>query len=270
MFSKPIVVAIDLTNGSEVLLKFADRLASYFNLDIHVIHVYNLAAHTSATHPYEPVLTDHSHFQDKLEQIVSDANLKNKPSKIETHQGFAAPFLINRSKEASMLVSGTAQSTTFFDRLFGTVSTSLSKSAHCPVWLIPSNYNNSPITAMAFGSDWNTLTDDVIIKSQELLNTLSIKPKFVHIRGEAEDYDYDEMRQDIATKFNGARIDIVENESIVDGLFEYVHDYNLDGLIIVNRQDKSTLEKFLLSSTTHKIVFEKQCPLLVFHIWPKD
>lgn len=266
MFLKPILVAIDFASPSDSILKFADRIAQYLQLDLHIVYTYKVGITHADAFDVDPIVIQKSSFQSDLETYVQNADLKSNVSKVQAVQGFATTILEEMSAHASMLVMGTIRSVTFMDRIFGSVSTSVAHNAQCPVWLIPNSYAGGPIESMVFANDWNGLNLSVAKKSKELLMTLGIDATFVHVKTQDEVYDFDELQNDIWTYFPAAEIDIVENDSIVAGLYEYVDKHNINGLIIVNRHERSMLERMFTSSTTNKLIFERQTPLLIFQM----
>lgn len=127
-----VIVGVDGSEQSIAALRYAAPLAQALGHD--------LLAFASwlpriALEDYTPDWNPEADARTALDEAITEAFGDNVPEDLEREvvMGPAAPNLIEASKDAAMLVMGTRGRGGFKGLLLGSVSSSLTAHAHCPV-----------------------------------------------------------------------------------------------------------------------------------------
>jgi nucleotide-binding universal stress UspA family protein len=137
-----VIVGVDGSPPSKVAVDWAAREASMRDLPLTIIYV-SPSPMVAADIPMPVTLTERleKHGQSVLREARStaqDAAKGSNPTTIDTEMVSAGvlPTLIDRSKDADMIVVGCRGLGTIGRRLLGSVSSGLIHHAHCPVAVI--------------------------------------------------------------------------------------------------------------------------------------
>lgn len=132
-----IVVGVDGSEQSIAALKHAARLAGLLDARIEAVTTWTYPV---AMSPY--AFTVEPSFEDiarqVLDEALQDAYGESRPSALTTvvQHGHAAQVLIDRSREAEMLVVGSRGRGGFTGLLLGSVSSECASHASCPVLIV--------------------------------------------------------------------------------------------------------------------------------------
>lgn len=139
--SKKIIVGVDGSDGSRQALTWAISEAKLRGCAIEIVHVWNF------TPPLDPVggfvLIPDKDLQESAQLFVD--NLLKSVSETDSsismtahvERGAASQILLNRAKNAELLVVGRRGHGGFIGLLIGSTATQVSQHAQCPVVIVP-------------------------------------------------------------------------------------------------------------------------------------
>ncbi|MEO7121747.1 MAG: universal stress protein [Lacisediminihabitans sp.] len=133
-----IVVGVDGSESSLAALRWGQRLSAALNLDIQVISVWQYPVMALGTfYPIEGWSPEEDTKQ-ILAGVVQTVFGDTPPLSLSTlvRSGPAAPALIEESEGAEMLIVGSRGRGGFVGLLLGSVSSTVSEHAHCPVLVV--------------------------------------------------------------------------------------------------------------------------------------
>lgn len=140
--SKPIVVAVDGSDGSERALRWCAEIAPSLGAEVVAVHAISIPFEglSSLEVPANPVI-DEQWLQD-LETTLADewcAPLADLPHRSQVIEGHPAHVIVAvaRDEDASMIVAGSRGRGGFSELLLGSVSHQLTHHADRPVVIIP-------------------------------------------------------------------------------------------------------------------------------------
>ena len=140
---KQIVVGVDGSKASRAALSWAYDEATHHSASLTVISTWHPPA-MPMTPPYGSIPPEGYVSQPKrdaldlLQQLVADLEERNPPVDVRTaiEEGNPAEVLIERSKEADLMVVGSRGHGGFSGMLLGSVSQHLVAHASCPVVVV--------------------------------------------------------------------------------------------------------------------------------------
>lgn len=138
-----IVVGIDGSAGASRALEWAITEARLHGARLEVIHAWTFP-YSSAT-PFGPVVIDSGTLeqvaQQELDEALAAVDASGLAAPIDAHTecGSAGAVLIERAKDADLVVVGTRGRGGFAGLLLGSVSQQVAQHAPCPVVIVPSH-----------------------------------------------------------------------------------------------------------------------------------
>ncbi len=138
-----IVVGVDDSAAAKVAVQWAARDAELRKIPLTLVHAISPEVATWLDIPLPPGLarwqTDHGRrVLDDALKIVAEASAHGGPAEVRTEvlPSAAVPTLVDLSKDAELVVTGSQGSGRWPGRLLGSVSSGLLRHAHCPVAII--------------------------------------------------------------------------------------------------------------------------------------
>jgi len=145
-----IVVGVDDSPAAKVAVEWAAHDAGLRNIPLTLVHAVSPNLTTWWETPLPPGLAqwqqDHGRrLLDDAVKIVEQAGNHAGPSQIQTEilSSAAVPTLIDLSKDAELIVTGSGGTGSWPGRILGSVSSALLRHAHCPVAII---HDGDPFT----------------------------------------------------------------------------------------------------------------------------
>ncbi|MDR2374629.1 MAG: universal stress protein [Bifidobacteriaceae bacterium] len=230
-----------------------------------------------------------------LDQAVARAKERHEDVQGLLEVGDAAGVLVERSKQAGLVVVGTRGRGGFAERLLGTVSTALPVHAHCPTVVVPSGWTAgaqgdqtasagglSKIVVGVDGSDASKIAlaralDEAISWRAELVAFASMPiasgtSLFAWAPGQV---DHTAVLAELEAEL-GRMIDAeLDGRTLPDGL--QIRHHALDGtasallvefssavdLIVVGSRGRGGFSGLLLGSTSQAVLHHARCPVMV-------
>ena len=275
-----LLVPIDFSDNSRAAFIYAVNLAKDLNLTLTVLHCY---------HPVASQVNNGNYSTDDELQLITSKELSSFISKsleiaeiefstvnamIEQRvvPGFAAEKIVEISKTRTydLIVMGTRGSSGILTNMFGKVSLFVSKSAKCPVLLIPSKVSYTKIHDIMFASEDEIPDKFTLIQLMELSIFVDAQVHLVHVcmakDTKAEFLMPNIVEEEVRKAAPGLNLSVVSvfNQSVANGLLTYATSENMDWMLIVKPQ-KNLWERLVHKSRTDKIILDPVIPLLIMH-----
>ncbi len=272
-----ILVPIDFSQESIHGLRYAKMMAGYLGLGVTLVHVH---------YPiYDPVssvaLNVHliKENEKQLEALASKIMDENMDDGIHVHvsthveEGAITGSLTDllRNKKYELMIMGTKGVDTGIRRIFGTISSSVSRHGNKPVIVVP------PHAELKFpGKVVIGFTEELII-SNTLESILSFGAKnhvffdFVHISDDQKGFSklkdklYEKlmMQRDLLCGFNILSVS-EHQQQIHEVLFEYAQEVRA-GMILLVTKHRNFMESIRHKSVTKKALQQSTIPLMIVH-----
>ena len=195
-------------------------------------------------------------------------------SVLDTELRIAPPTnaIVEKSKEMDLIVMGSTGETTMLEKAFGSTATYVARNAHCPVLMIPKDYQFKGYKKILYASNIEDFDEPML---QHLIDfTWDYDPEIslVHInKNNTENYevvseDYEQFFRE-KTPYLGVKFVKIESKNIIKGLQQYADENEID-LIVMATKHRGWVDEIFHKSMTKKMVLNTSVPLLVMH--PQD
>lgn len=277
---KYILVPTDFSSTAKTAYNFALEIAKAKELPIHLVHCY--LPDVDPAFPYLGV--NSKEFLDAKRELIEKFKQHTLPpheggvmAKVdvdtEIRPGYPTEEITKQSKsdEVDMIVMGTTGEHGLAGKLFGSVSTHISRKARCPVLLVPNGAHFKGFKHILFASSYEAIHDDVLKQLKDLAILFGSSVHFVHVREPNDATDYQEVEERIFDFFFGEEdpvfafnMDMVHAENAIEGLNSYAKQRQIDLTVMVSPK-RSFWEKILHRSKTKAMALNTNIPMLVYH-----
>lgn len=272
---KTIIVPTDFSEVADNAMNYAAALAADTHSRLLLFHVYQVPVSVTDT---PIVLISVEDLQKEAETKIEA--LKNKLQQIsskdlkiyaETKLGDTTDELENLCEKIKpfAVVMGTNGSTGLERVIFGSTTLSTVKHLTCPVIVIPSGKQYSPIKRIGFACDFKQVVETTptdVIKSfvKELkadLYVLNVDHNDKSFNAETPEQSLllHTLLEDLKPKYS-----FIESESVEDGVNKFAESNNLDLVITIPKKHK-LLEGLFRKNHTKELVFHAQVPIMCVH-----
>lgn len=277
-----ILVPTDFSKTAKGAYDYALRLADYFDSKINVVHVY----HPSYTAEYplgaNTNLLTIEPKKELMKQFVvqgdKDAESKDSVNTMvdvsdEIISGFAAEEVVRMSKteDVDLIVMGSTGDNTILEKVFGSISTEVTKNAHCPVLLVPKGAEFKAYRNIVYASDFEKIDNRIMDKIVDFAGRFSAGIHLVDVDDDEPKGRYEVSEQAFEEQLNERlpklefKMAEVESHSIWEGLNRYADDHEVDLLVMVTRK-RSFIENLLHKSVTRQVAIHSKLPVLILHV----
>lgn len=265
---KRILVPVDFSenavNAFEYAKQFAEKLP---DAELKVVHAFMPNAESEYPN-FVPPVADYLKIREKmLEDFMLEVDPKGEIEN-EILIGFPADEVVNYSKDFDLIIMGTTGKGGIINKVFGSVSSTVARRAHCPVLLVPKGYTFKDVHHILYASNYESADDDLL---KDLLNFNKIFKStihFVHVR--EEDSNFEKTKEDIFEDLFASgepdfcfHISEIDAESVAEGLNDYALSHGV-GMVVMAHRHRKFWENFLHKSQTKQVAMASQLPLLVF------
>ena len=274
-----ILVPTDFSKTSKGAYHYALHLAEYFDSSINVVHVYHpsyspdysvgVSANSMMLEPKKELMKQFIHQSDKGEDsVVTLIDVKS-----EITSGFAGEELvrISKSEEIDLIVMGTTGDNTILEKVFGSISSDVSKHAQCPVLLVPQGAKFEAYRNIVYASDFEKIDSVVMDKIADFAGRFSAGIHLVDVHESPEKGYYKVSEQLLEQKLNDKLPELefkmaeIESSSIWEGLNRYAEDNDVDLLVMVTKL-RRFWENMLHKSITRQVAVNSKLPILILHL----
>lgn len=271
---KTIIAASDFSPASRNAINYAAEMALSFKARLVVLHVYSIPVMAEA--PLIAFTLDEleKNCLRKLKRIASSLQ-KKYGSRLNIDCKCVCGFAVDEIKasaktiKADLIVMGMQGAGYLQEKFNGSVTTALMAGSACPVMSIDRSMRFNKLKKIVLASDLKEIKHKDF---SELVKELSLKFKAtVHILnvfkpgnampslGEAKEV----MKLDLLLKDVKHNFNYVENESVVEGINQFVKKSKA-GLVIMIGRKHSLFNRLFNEPQTKHMAFHANTPLLVF------
>ncbi len=289
---KKILVPVDMSAHAANALQFAWKMSAHLGALIEVCHVMD-SIYDGHIPSASGVMANYKNTtRQELDEFVSATLQKigvkwpvnglrtdgpdergwpNDQPRLFTSVAFGFPdtSLIEASKRVDLIVMGTGGNRLSV-KIFGSVSTEVSKSAHCPVLFVPPGCAFNGFGHMLYASHFDSLDNLRIRQAAAFAGRFDSQIHFVHVGPAGEDTLAVERKifetNYLATQTNKPFLfrKIIGSGDVAGMLEDYAVMHRVDLLVFVTRQ-RSFWDGLLHQSTTRQALLTSQMPVLVIH-----
>lgn len=275
---KKILVPIDFSSCSENALIYATKLATKINAVIHVLHVATVEVGKTENPSTVKLIIEEkiNSTRHSLQYAISEVINKISQSvevnpKVKTVIEFgSAPLMISeiaKRNQIDCIVMGTQGENSVSDRLLGTTTSSVIKSALCPLFIIPERAAFQSSIIMGYASNLINADPFEIWKATHLIKPIKpIAIHSVHFSNQQENFDkkliefkafFSEKMPDLEVNLHNVRFNN-KVKSLNDFIIQ--HDINL---MVMYRPTRSFWEALFNESFTQEMSKFTHVPLLI-------
>lgn len=263
--NKTILVGIDYTKSSGNAVEYAAMLAEKGNASLMLFHIFDApVVHTNSGIYFISYKSIKETSETKLENYRDIVKEKHPGLSIEILAS-SDPFqkeiedLIRRRK-IQYIVLGLETKSRISKFIYGSHGTSIAGKVDCPVIIVPEKYKEHKLTNAVLAIDnLKTANYEVKKKVEEFSSRFKTKINNLHVKTPAEILF--NVKSPKAKKIN---LEIIEANSLTDGINKYAKDRNADLALIVS-QSHSPLYNFFTESNTKTIAFQSKIPVMAIH-----
>lgn len=270
---KNILVPTDFSTVSADALRYACKLAEVNGGKITLMHISHPEFDPNLLFP-EMNFQDLEAFQkDRMDHFVKEVFGDNVPQNLNTKVeiGFAVEQIVKHSASGDfdLIVMGGRGDKGTLEKWFGSVSTSVTQLAKCPVLLIPQGTVYKPIEHLLFASNFESTTPQTLAYLSNIATLWGADVHFVHVADESSSKQYKEIEQRLfKILFEGGEpafsftMTNIEGGSVSDALNQYAIKHKIDLMIMVHPH-RSFWESIFHKSVTKAMAFNATIPLMV-------
>ncbi len=286
---RSIAVAVDISTGSDSALRFAWHLAEKVGASLEVLYAMDsiFVGHTPSASGF---LSGYQHtMQIELDTFIQETmarigvtydlpapgapgqqqqNLPAIHSKVI--YGFPDAALEECSKRVDLLVLGTTGRGALGKKLFGSVSTEVSKQAHCPVLLVPPDAEFRGLRNMLYASHFDSLSTLQIQQAVSFARHFDGQLHFVHV-GRNNDKGIALQRKLFEASYRESQAEQpflfseTVGEDVIGALYDYSLFHRIELLVFVTHQ-RNAWENILHRSVTREAALSTDyLPILIIH-----
>lgn len=277
---KKIIVPIDFSAASKNAFAYACAFVENSKHTLKVVHIGEIESLIGVTLP-SFIDEIRNRQKRKLDQFVKewqvDRYAKNEKVFVieqEVVMGKPAKELIRMSKEedCDFIIMGTTGSKGPLQNFLGTISTSVSQKAHCPVWLIPPSVSFVGFDSILYAGNYESAETKTLNAIIKLSNDFESKIHLVHINNPEKNslnWKFEELILDQLFKKKAADLHVelhtVHHESFWQGINEYVLQKGIDLIVMVTHHRKFW-DRLYHKSMTKSMLLHTKVPMLVLHL----
>ncbi len=287
-----IMVPVDFSPGSENAFRFAWEIASRFDASIDLVHTVegmyegNTASASGFIENYvHSAKADLQTFANEMRKKYVPAHSDSAPKpggpgewdtnaplvkvQAKVEFGFPDSVIEEQSSRYDLIVMGTTGKNTLTTKLFGSVSTSVSQFAHCPVLLVPPNAVFSGFRNILYSSNFESSDPEKVRQVVSFAKKFESQIHFVHVGKAGESGE--ELEKNLFAinyKYSGADKPFLFEKMIGDDVVEKLQEYafyHKNDLFVFVTPRRGFWESLLHKSQTKRMLLHTDTPVLVVH-----
>ncbi len=277
-----ILVPVDFSPASKNAFEFAVDLAQVFSAEVEVFHavegMFDAGLPSVTGQPAGEIAATEQELADfigekyaKPEAVAPTNNQlpNNQLTKIKADFGFAAAAIETRSTQFDLVVMSTTGHQTFLTKIFGSVSTSVSTNAHCPVLLVPPSAHFQGFKNILYASNFESADPEKIRQVADFSKKMEAQLHFVHVGHPGSTVaDLEKavfkIHHDDAAPDQPFIFEQIMGDDVVEKLHEYAFEHRIDLLVFVTHR-RGIWQEITHRSISKKLLFNTFMPVLVVH-----
>ncbi len=274
-----IVVPTDFSENAANAYRYALELAGVFQAEVHVVHVVYPDFDTGVDFP---VLASQVTEQkvSLAREVISGfvrsgllavfAEAETRPVvQEEVVAGMPVESVARycAEREADLIVMGTRDRHSNWEKWVGTVTSGLVRQAPCQLLIVPEGGLYQPFRKVAIASNLAAAAPYHIWKVAQLMQTYHPQLLCVHVHtNQNGEFHIDPEELEAFYYANMNTIDIrffhLQGDSVREALDAFAAEQGVD-LLVLFRQQRGILDAFFHRSLTHRLALQSRTPLLV-------
>jgi nucleotide-binding universal stress UspA family protein len=196
--------------------------------------------------------------------FLKDYDYKNIGDKVVYPSDLISDSIVHRSKKnCDLVIMGTKGERNAMDKFLGSVTTNTMMNAGCPVLAIPEDATFEGIKQIAYATSLENKDQLFLEQLASFAKTVGATIDLLHVSKEpTAKAQVLEMEKEFASEF--ARIHIVDNPSIMEGVDEFLKESHADVLALFIPK-RNLWNRLFHKSFSKKMTFHAAIPLFVFH-----
>lgn len=281
LLMKTILVPIDFSTLSHGTAHFGLKLAQRLNARVVLLHVVEPSRPLSvfdgpvgSVENWDDVLRDQmtltlQQFQVEIGDYQRQQALMGVPlsTRIAVGQPARAILDVAETERASFIVMGTVGTASAWDKLIGSVASSVAQQANRPVWILPDAVEPDSLRTFAYFADLEGDEVRCINQVMNLGERLHARLEVVHVSATADEEDLETadaiiglFEDDYALKAVTFRH--LTEESASEGIEAYVRNHQPDAIVLAHR-NREFIEKLFHTSLIRHLSLTTKLPLLI-------
>ena len=278
---KNILVAIDFSDTSIAAFQYAQYLASLLDASLTVAHIHHIPSNFAdqymvGTDIYDKLLRDKKKLLDTYVKLnllkEGDRYFPIKEIKTIVKEGDPVSKLLklSSSSDYNMIVMGTIGVGKIEKILFGSVATSLSRNANCPVLLVPKQMEFGGIKNILYAGNHESanakMLSDIALWAKKFdahIHLVHINDKVKNQKKKMETFELEQLFEQKAAHLN-LRMVTVEADSVRSGILEYAQEQSIDLVVLVTHQ-RAFWENIMHRSVVKQMIENTEVPIMVLH-----
>lgn len=269
---KTILFPTDFSENANHALQFALKIAEKFDAQLHIINTYQIPYATAAPTAHNLLDALKNNAIDELNSCI--ANIKSNPNYknvIITTEAISGDLLnviaeIESNSVIDLIVLGTKGASGVKEILIGSNAEQVVYHSKASVLVVPEKTPELSFAKVALATDLKPILDTTIFNVFLMLcENYSAEIKIVHIE-QSNDLDTEISNEKIKIsqlqKKNKHSFHTIKNDSIIDGLNNFVEENNSSILALVSRK-YSFFENIFHKSISNKLTCHTKLPIFV-------
>jgi len=270
---KKILYPTDFSAMSVLGYQYCLNLARQLNARVDVLHVYRIDLGVPVTDPiaYKMIeeRKENAHLKlGKFAHLQKTGNQKlTEGLTIHAHASVGLPedeiVAFSKKNDIDLIVMPTHGEHNIMESLFGSVTTEVAGTSHCPVLIVPEQVVYRKITDIAYATDLSLENIQKVSMPLSLAGLLKSNLHYVHVYSDekAETGEIDEL-----LAANTAKVEVLFHElkgkTVQEGLKLFLKEKDID-LLMAYSPPKNFFERLFRLSTTRHLLEHISCPLMV-------
>jgi nucleotide-binding universal stress UspA family protein len=274
---KKILVPVDFSKTSQNAYFYAIEWARVLGGSIHLVNIYSGSFDPKEALVVSDLETRHDQILSELTHFMHTASNNNSSTKdplvsvtIDAYLGFAGEKIVSLSEDFDMVIMGSTGRSGILEKIFGSVSSLVSKHATCPVMLIPHGTTFKSPDNILYAANLQSIDESMIDFAIDMADTFESAIHFVHVTQDEsgiapfKEKVFRELL--VKKKINRAYyISTVIDDDVLEGLSGYQKANQIDLFVIVSLK-RSFWDSILHKSTTKRLALSpKNVPCMVLH-----
>ena len=274
---KKILVPTDFSGTSLDAFRYALHWAREIGASIHVTHIYSGSFDPNEALVVSPVESRMDHVIRELDYFIHSAGEEETAAGSDlvtvtrdAHLGFASDTIVDMSEDFDYIIMGSTGNSGLIEKVFGSVSSFVSRHAHCPVLMVPKGGRYQKIENILYAADLKSINDISLTRIIDMARELGASVHFVHVAQQSEDLMplKDQLFRELLEKkklHQEYYITTIFDEDVLDGLKKY-QESNPVQLSVIVAQRRSFWDFIVHKSLTRKLALSpKDVPCMVLH-----
>ncbi len=260
-----ILVPTDFSDTSLNALSYASKLFGHSELEITVLHTYELSTRAFHIRSMDNILEEDAQreMDALIKQMQKEAPDVSVKYKIIKGDAVSTTVSMGNSGNYDYIVMGTKGASGLKEVFLGSVAGGVISKTKAPVLVVPENYTYQPLREIVFAISGISFSSDSVVEPlRKLAKMSSSKVNVLHISEETKP-DLNEVVSPIKD-LNPSVTYTFGTGNINQRLKDFLQKENAELLCLVRRK-KDFFSRLFDESVTLKQTFSSSVPLLILH-----